>query len=451
VVSVRKIDVSDNAIEEIPDNFFENLPELEIFVACKNRLRRLPASIVRSHLIVLNISSNPIEELPEQFPQLLEQLFVSFCGLSALPRSLSSNPELIVLTAASNSLLEIPELLHLQMVNLSRNRLIDFPEFPSGMQHIDLSCNQISELPNISFPSLLSLDMSFNKLHSLAALRCPKLFSLKLVHNPVRGVLDCDGLPNLKELAIYDTDLDVPGDNPKPKVLTSQAFQPKALLARVVTISSSAAVAESRGNREIYEDVIVVRQDAGLFALFDAHNGCKTAELISLELVKSCLSKFDEKLIIGVVESKLKAAKHRKIVDVASCAIVSRKGDEIVFLQNGNVKILLIDREGSVTIVESENPRKYEYPQLAEQQNVGTWLVYGIDYRPVAKKRRIPEDVKWLLLASKGIMESVGIALIGEMAAQAESAVALVYDLRAFAASMMSSENLSVIAVDLTK
>jgi hypothetical protein len=154
---------------------------------------------------------------------------------------------------------------------------------------------------------------------------------------------------------------------------------------------------------------------------------------------------------MAAVESKLKAAKHRKIVDVGSCAIVSRKGDEIVFLQNGNVKILLIDRQANVTVVESENPRKYEYPQLTEQQNVGTWLVYGIDYKPVAKKRRIPEDIKWLLLISKGIMEGVGVALIGKMAAKAESAVALVYDLRAFATSMMTSENLSVIAVDLTK
>jgi hypothetical protein len=140
------------------------------------------------------------------------------------------------------------------------------------MQHIDLSCNQINELPDMLFPSLLSLDMSFNELHSIAQLRCPKLFSLKLVHNPVRGVLNCDLLPNLKDVAIYDTNLDVPGDSPKPKVLTSQALHPKALLVRVVTISSSAAVAELRGSLEISEDVIVVRQDAGLFALFDMQN-----------------------------------------------------------------------------------------------------------------------------------------------------------------------------------
>jgi hypothetical protein len=30
----RKIDVSNNAIEVIPDDFFESLPQLEIFVTC---------------------------------------------------------------------------------------------------------------------------------------------------------------------------------------------------------------------------------------------------------------------------------------------------------------------------------------------------------------------------------------------------------------------------------
>jgi hypothetical protein len=39
VTTIRKIDVSDNTIEEIPDEFFWKLPELEIFVACRNRLK----------------------------------------------------------------------------------------------------------------------------------------------------------------------------------------------------------------------------------------------------------------------------------------------------------------------------------------------------------------------------------------------------------------------------
>jgi serine/threonine protein phosphatase PrpC len=135
--------------------------------------------------------------------------------------------------------------------------------------------------------------------------------------------------------------------------------------------------------------------------------------------------------------------------DVSSCAIVWRKPEEIVYVQNGNVLILLINCDGLVTALEAENPQHSDYPHLSEVQNTRSWVAYGVDYNPVVKKRKIPPKARWIVIASSGVVESLPGQLLSVIANRAESAVGLAYDLRAAAYAYMVTGNISVIAVDL--
>jgi hypothetical protein len=91
-----------------------------------------------------------------------------------------------------------------------------------------------------------------------------------------------------------------------------------------------------------------------------------------LELGKSCISRPDERLVLTAIENRLKKVRASKLVDVSSCAVVLHAGDELVYVQNGNIHIMLIDAEGGVSVVVAENPPAYEYPHLSEMQNIGT-------------------------------------------------------------------------------
>jgi Leucine-rich repeat (LRR) protein len=269
--TARKIDVSNNAIDVIPDDFFENLPQLEVFVACENRLARLPSTIVRSHLITLNIAANPIEELPERFPDSLEQLFC--CGLPALPASLSANPELVTLVAPSNRLAELPALPHVEALNVSRNMLAAFPALSRRIRSLDLSCNAIAAVPDpFSYAMLVTVDLSHNQIGSWPArTSLPKVSSLKLAGNPLRAAVSVNALPNLRVLSVAETGVKLLGGPARLRVLSSRPAHIRAFGGRLIRPDRAvAAIAQLRGAREVAEDVAHVHAQGGLYTLFDA-------------------------------------------------------------------------------------------------------------------------------------------------------------------------------------
>jgi hypothetical protein len=449
--ATRIIDLSGNALESIPDDFFESLPQLEVFIACGNGLTSLPASVVKSNIIVLNISDNPIS-LPSAFQPSLEQLFCSHCGLSSLPDSLSENPELISLVASSNCLATVPDLPHIETLNLSRNRLTAVPRLSSRVQFLDLSCNQIAELPNpLSYPMLITLDLSHNRLETWPAQALfPSLFSLKLSHNPLNGRLLLDSFPNIRTISVVETGAEIEGSISKIRVFFSPESQVKGAVWRMVHEGEGSAVAQHRSGRELCEDVAIVRSDGRVFGIFDGHNGGKVPEIMAGDFAKNCSKKLEEQVILGLIEDRLRVLKHSKLIDLSSCAVVWRKRHEILYMQNGNIRILFISEDGEVKVLETERLTKCEYSHDIEFQNLGTWMVYGRRYEPALKRKKLPQRAKWMVIASHGVLDVVSPKLMSAIAAKAESAVALAYDLRSAAYAHMTHDNISVIAVDLT-
>jgi hypothetical protein len=256
------------------------------------------------------------------------------------------------------------------------------------------------------------------------------------------GSISIDCFPNLRTLCVAETALKIQGHSANLQLLSSNEDDG----GRAIRLNQRVAFAQLRGTREICEDVALVRADAGLYGLFE---GSKTSETLVVELTKSCRGKLDEDVLLNVIENRLKTVKVSKIRALSSCAVVLRTGrNEIVYIQNGNVRILLIGADGLLTVMETEIPRKPVHPHLTDRQNVGTWIVYGIDYKPLAKRQRIPAGTKWMIVVSHGIREGLTDQLISAIAEKAESAVAFAYDLRAAAYARMVPENLSAIVVD---
>ena len=211
------VNLQNNLIEEIPDEFPETLAFSQILLS-RNKLKTLPPSILQSKSIEkLVVSHNQLESLPEfKLGQLREfdvsfnklksipncfiscnflvSVNVSFNELEDLPQSLSHSRRLLDLYAAHNKFTVIPKailgmaslrtlilsmnrltILHpslnyfffLKTLDISNNHFVAIPkeiEQLKTLKYLSVSHNLIDTIPeSFEFPnSLTFLDLSFN-------------------------------------------------------------------------------------------------------------------------------------------------------------------------------------------------------------------------------------------------------------------------------------------------
>ncbi|KAJ9598944.1 hypothetical protein L9F63_010538, partial [Diploptera punctata] len=170
--------LKDNNILLVPASALGRLPSLESLQLDYNRVAALSADILRAvagRVTVLSLARNVVRELPSSS-------FKEFIHLHAL--DLSGN--LLVSVAAStftgleDTIVEI---------NLSGNRLTSVPAPPISLpqlQYLDISRNQLAEIPRLAFTQL------------------PSLVHLNLSHNPALGSISPTLFQNLPELAELD-------------------------------------------------------------------------------------------------------------------------------------------------------------------------------------------------------------------------------------------------------
>jgi hypothetical protein len=109
---IRKIDISNHVCVAIPDDFFENLPQLDDLLARGNDLTTLPPSIAQSRItfpifLICSINSS-VPAVP--FPTF------HACCIVELPHQLPTFP-------------------HIESLNLSRNQLAAFPIISPRIQY----------------------------------------------------------------------------------------------------------------------------------------------------------------------------------------------------------------------------------------------------------------------------------------------------------------------------
>lgn len=263
VHELQRLDLSHNAIEELPDGLDpEGLPALHTLRVAHNRLSRLPPGLFRlATLSSLRLENNALREIPPEVGLLscLADLDVSGNQLRALPEecclpslvalrfrgnrveqlppSLGRCAQLQVLDGADNALGALPPALSalhklttmdlsgnllravvplggmalLQVLHLQRNRLRGVPELPPRLGQLFLGSNDISGRPDLApllccRDSLSALDLSENRIEALdgAALgRMGALRSLDLRNNDLAEMPPALGyLPRLGKLLL---------------------------------------------------------------------------------------------------------------------------------------------------------------------------------------------------------------------------------------------------------
>uniref|UniRef100_A0A914HXV5 Chaoptin n=1 Tax=Globodera rostochiensis TaxID=31243 RepID=A0A914HXV5_GLORO len=236
MVSLRSLDLSDNAIESVGKMAFgsfdglspSGVSSLQRLSLAGNRIRELTnpgAFIYLSNLIRLDLSHNRIARLTKDvFERLdsLEWLSLDYNKMLEFPRNtLSPLNRLKHLSMEANLLQMLPNyafqwLVHLQWLSLAKNRLssINAKMFHSTsaiqIRWLNLANNRISRMETAAFQNLPNLERLYLSHNRLTTLHTQILSSLKnlrqlsLAHNNINTTQESAfaNLPHLEELTL---------------------------------------------------------------------------------------------------------------------------------------------------------------------------------------------------------------------------------------------------------
>ncbi|KAG0458609.1 hypothetical protein HPP92_021737 [Vanilla planifolia] len=179
---VAKVDLSRNAISELPD-MLRTCSSLQVLILSGNNITQWPGEIFSSlsNLSCLKLDNNPLSKIPIGGLEALSKLeILDLSGISSLildSSAFSQLTQLLELYLRRMKYYHIPSgILHLQrlkVLDLSQNSLISIPEDIrnlTSLQELDLSDNNIGALP----PELGLLESN--------------LQVLKLDGNPLRSI-----------------------------------------------------------------------------------------------------------------------------------------------------------------------------------------------------------------------------------------------------------------------
>ncbi|KFM67733.1 Protein toll, partial [Stegodyphus mimosarum] len=226
VPRLENVSLHDCNLTHIHDSFFSFSPNITHLRLENNRLSMLPEKIFRNNTMLkeLNLNFNSIQELPENlFPnqKYLEKLFLFKNNISVLPNGIFKYTRNIkTLVLGGNKLQTIGraifrDLPNLEELDLSKNNLTYFSlDFNEYIKFIDLSYNNLTQMPSINWLQHLKLEklnMNYNK---LTYIEIPVLYStnrrnptLNIAHNNIKTVSVQDILINdqtIKDLPSKD-------------------------------------------------------------------------------------------------------------------------------------------------------------------------------------------------------------------------------------------------------
>lgn len=144
--NLRFLDLHNNMLEELPDNFGVGLGRLAELILFKNALRSIPPTISGlKHVVKLELQYNCLEQLPSELGELvtLQTLNVAHNKLVLLPNEISRLTSLTRLELSHNRLTDLPESMkalkaRLQSLWIDNNELDHVPEPVLHLENLNL-------------------------------------------------------------------------------------------------------------------------------------------------------------------------------------------------------------------------------------------------------------------------------------------------------------------------
>ncbi|OHT08124.1 hypothetical protein TRFO_23491 [Tritrichomonas foetus] len=469
------LNLHSNEIVMIPTTLFATpITTLNLF---NNHITQIPYEIESwTSLSVFNISRNPLEMIPT-LPIGITQLFAGYCGLWELQENLGDSENLSVLCIPGNNISWLPKFKSLRYLYASRNKFLYFPELPETIEFIDLSYNGLSAFPEVFvYPRLFDLDVSHNDLMNSRHFRATKLSSLRLNNNPITTTITANGLPyQLSFLDVSNTNITLL-DQPQVNETLANSNPNKWFNVKTVSTGCYSGYAQTRGIKDTLEDSILsftnVRGRADLFGVFDGHNGPLAAVFSSKQIAMLYESQDIELSIAGlerVLRRLVQSIRENKIADGACCSFALVAGQQALITTIGSTKTMLIKKGGQIKLVTDQHkPSDREEIDLIKQRGgfvqnkltmgripasraLGDSSISGVTQTADIQFVEFENNDRWLVIGSDGLYNVLSDETIADLAARASCAQELAYDLRNIAFTSFSTENISVVVVDLER
>lgn len=429
---ISTLDLSFNLIEEVPEELFtlQNLNDLNL---SHNKLTTLPPKIAESEIIFLNLSSNNIQNLPD-LPHTLEYLHMSDCNITELPSTIAALTDLVFLSCPNNKISSIQIISNLIGLNLSNNKIKLIPELPDTLKHLNLSMNQITNIP-LAFPTeLTDLDLSYNSISSIPEnLVIKSLKTLNISGNrSLNGNINIQNFQNLEHLNISDASIRMIGDATKIKTITSSNAMIKNGL--LVNNTSSACFISSRGRFSALSDTPYVNMstvaEISVFGIIHAQEDLERTLELKQELNTLFLSnreEFDGDILDSITEHASERIYSANNYKKSSITLAVLHGSLLTISQNGFIRCCIIYRDGKVQYTEANNAVKSNSIEpflvrdnLADLRILGRKRVYG---KPDSfnTESLFLQNAKFIVIGSENVFNDLPIETLSSLGKSIDS------------------------------
>lgn len=454
IETVRSIDLSYNQITEIPDDIF-TLTSLYELILPGNQLKTISPSIAESFITKLNLSSNPIESLPV-LPDSLEELYISSCNLTEIDKNVAEAKNLVKLIASSNNLTEIPFMPYLIELDISNNKIREFPSLPDTLLVLNLSFNQIVTLPNkMNFVDLEFLDLSFNNITTL-----PDFSQLAGLKHLILSCIPADGVvffgENLIHLDITSTNLQILPEAKRPDFCYRTFDEPETIMRVIArSICYSITPAQSHYYGDLVFSVIPPITEYPVFGLIDNRRNTRYSKVFQEKFIMS-LNKNSKtkKGLAKTLENALLRIKQKGIRNYFTASLASINGDKIRIAVIGHSSVF-IRRRGELIQLYGYRPftlfasKNGIYGTIGEDHDLSEYLVYKIPQKPQELVYDIQEEDEYLILLSNTVVDSLNWNTLKETIITSDNCHDLVANITSKAKEAMCIDNISVLVAHI--